>query len=553
MPKNIKGYSDAVDEVFSEVSSALSQFRIYESMDNARANHVLIPQIHRVMVSFVKLCAHVVKYRQSGSWNRFHRKAKVVLLDEDGGLAGEMKKFKEHLQQKHDIEGTLTLVTVIENRRDIATLFEKSLISIKMVEDIQQGMQSLLSNADRSKTLNKIRDALSVPPTVHLDTNTTQTCTNISKKCFGDTGSWIWTSKDYTAWTNPKNKDSHAFLLSGPPSSGKTSATALIVKRLEEAKPEERTYVAHFFFPGIVGSSKKAEDEKNPVHSALKYMAFQIARVDPNMLRALGKACEAVPSYFRSSANLDSLWSMLKIGNSKSGATYYLVFDGLENLPNEQAKMLRNFVCKIGGQKGHTVGRVRFLLSGTDDCFPEDDPAVRSALRVRMEKHNGLDMRTVIENALNAGPGLDLVETAKLKILERLPQIVEGSYSNLEIGLQSVMRLLRTRTPIKELDRILNSPIKTHELAIKNLQESLTTNEIEEINELLKWVLFTYETMNLDQLEAIMVSIRSSDFLISTQNRLTWTIIVFVFWNKVSRHPAVYCQTKILCCSQTRG
>lgn len=410
-----------------------------------------------------------------------------------------------------------------------------------MVEDIQQGMQSLLSNADRSKTLNKIRDALGVDPTVHLDTRTTQTCTNISKKCFGDTGCWIWTNDDYKGWTDPGNKEPRTCLLSGPPSSGKTLATALIIKRLEEAKPEERTYVAHYFFPVAVGSSKKSDDEKNPVHSALKYMAFQIARVDPNMLRAIGKACEAMPSHFRNSGHLESLWSMLKIGDSRSGTTYYLVFDGLENLSKEQSKMLLNFACRVGGQKWRTFERVRFLLSGTNDCFPEDDLATHSALRIRMENHNGLDMRIILEKALNAGPGLDLVQTAKSKILEKLPNIVEGSYSNLEVGLQIVMRLLKTRAPLEELDRILDSPIKSHELAIKNLQESLTSNEIEEINELLKWVLFTNEPMTLlDRLEAIMVSM-SQDYMICTSNRLISTIKVSTFRDKASSHPAVYC------------
>jgi hypothetical protein len=68
IPESIKGYNDAINLVFGEVSSALSQFQIYQSMDNV--DPLLIKRIHQVMVSFVKLCAHVVKYRQGRKRDR---------------------------------------------------------------------------------------------------------------------------------------------------------------------------------------------------------------------------------------------------------------------------------------------------------------------------------------------------------------------------------------------------------------------------------------------------------------------------------------------------
>ena len=43
-------------------------------------------------------------------------------------------------------------------------------------------------------------------------------------------------------------------------------------------------------------------------------------------------------------------------------------------------------------------------------------------------------------------------------------------------------------------------------MVIDDLQRSLTEAEVNELNELLKWVLFSKESMTLDQLEAVMVS-----------------------------------------------
>lgn len=514
IPEAIKGYNDAINQVFDEVSSALSQFHIYKSIDNV--DPLLIKQIHLVLISFVKVCAHVVKYRQGRKRDRIFRQFKSI-FDDDSGLADQMSEFRRLLQQQRDVEGTVTLAVVVETQHDVALLLEQFIIFGKTAEETQQavqetqkGVQALKDDADRIKTLIKIRDTLGVPSTVRLDTNSTQTCNDIVDKCLDGTGSWIWAHEAYVSWTATKDKDKDTpkvLLVSGPPSSGKTYVTALITKRLEEQKG--RTYVAHYFFPS---STKKSDTEKNPVQSALKYMAFQIARVDVSVQKALGKACDDGASVFRRSSsldNLDSLWEGLKIGASGSGSVYYLVFDGIENLPDQQAKMLLEFVFSTKLAKD-SAGRVQILISGTDDQFV-NWPATRSVLRIQTERHNKPDMRIIIDEALNkrgmlqhAKPGSDQ-QKAREKILEKLPQNVEGSYSRLQFGMDDVIRLLSTRTAIRELDRMLDQSMSSHEAAIKNLQRSLTADEISELNELLKLVLFSNEAMTLDQLEAAMV------------------------------------------------
>jgi hypothetical protein len=193
------------------------------------------------------------------------------------------------------------------------------------------------------------------------------------------------------------------------------------------------------------------------------------------------------------------------------------VFDGLENLPNKQAEMLLEFVFgpALTEEAAGRV-RVRVLVSGTDDTLAAGwhvGNASVSPLQIRMEEENLPDMRLVVDDALNkrgmlhnAKPGSDQ-QRARNKIIEKLPQNVKGSYSWLQFGLDDVMRLLSTRTAAQELDRMLDQSISSHEAAIKNLQRSLTADEIGELNELLKWVLYSkHECLSLDQLEAVMVS-----------------------------------------------
>ncbi|KAI8229122.1 hypothetical protein K4K54_001732 [Colletotrichum sp. SAR 10_86] len=526
IPQTIRGYNNAIDSVFSEVSSAMSQFQIYRSVENL--DPLLVEQIHLVLVSFVKICAHVVKYRQSRKRDRFWEQTKLI-LGENSALNDEMAEFKGLLQGQRDVEGTVTLAVVAETRKDMAVALEKIVIfgniaeaTHQMVQETQRGVQSLNDDSDRTKTLTKIRDILGVPLTVRLDTTTTQTCVDLANKCLDNTGSWIWRHHAYLAWTAGKERD--VLIVSGPPSSGKTSACALITKRLEEQK--DRTYVAHYFFPP---SARKSDDNKNSVQSALKYMAFQIARVDATVLKTLGKACDTKPAVFRSSTSSDliDLWKELNIGAAGSGATYYFVFDGVENLPDAQAGMLLDFASDFQLEQ-ESAGRARLLISGTNSLF-DKNANVSRALRIDMEKHNQDDMRILIQDTLNKNGMLQSTkpnseqERAKAKILEKIPPKVDGKYSLLRFELDRLMRQLSKRTAIQELDEMLDQTMSSLEAAIKDLERSLTADDISELNELLKWVMYSHDYMSLAQLEAAMVltsdiaSLTSLEYVIRTK------------------------------------
>jgi hypothetical protein len=258
-------------------------------------------------------------------------------------------------------------------------------------------------------------------------------------------------------------------VVSGPQSSGKTSATALITKHLEESKEDDRVRVGHCFFPM---STRKSDDDKNPVPAALKYVAFQIARVDTTVRRALGKACDAGPAAFKRTENLDTLWRELKTGASASGATYYLVLNGVEHLPEEQAERLLSFAFgpKLASESG---GRICFLLSGTDDLFTGGRFALDGTFCIRMQDHNSHDMRLIVHNALarqgilqHTRPGSNQ-QRAWDKIIDKLPENVKGSYSRLQFALDDVIRLLSTRSAMPDLNRLLDQSTSSYEAAMK--------------------------------------------------------------------------------------
>lgn len=538
IPEKIENYHEAIAQVFGEINPALARFQVYQSMHKTPS--MLIERMRNAMISFVKLCAHVVKFQQSGKRKRLLTITKVAILN-DNELDAEMKVFRKQLRSLDSAESTVTLSEVIAQRLDIATGFETALIKMNMLEQAQfaayKDIRSMKEKIDRSEALTKISNELGLDGTVKLHTPNTQSYDKNRKKCHQDTGSWIWEHGCYKAWINSKDQHhSPVLLLSGPRSSGKTLATAQIVKKLQDeyGKLEDRTFVAHYFFTRSVGATKKDEDVQTSVYSALKHMAYQIAMSDSAVRDALYYECiKGGGSAFPSKGDLSVLCRALHIGNPRSGATYYLVFDGLENLSRDRAKMLLGLVYGTGQQRPwiETNGYVRMLLSGTDGQFDikAGAPSLKSALRIRMEKNSCTDMRVIVSEALEESIDVSnmqryaeadeelrhRVEKAKKEIIRTLPQRVEGDYSALQRGLQGVQRMMKIGALVQELHSdpsrsgsTATQPTSDEELAMRNLQNLLTLSEVKELNELLKWVIFGQglEIRHLHQLEAIMVS-----------------------------------------------
>jgi thioredoxin-like negative regulator of GroEL len=156
------------------------------------------------------------------------------------------------------------------------------------------------------------------------------------------------------------------------------------------------------------------------------------------------------------------------------------------------------------------AGGARILLSGTAEIFA-NIPGAKNASRIEMDHHNSQDMRDVIEESLNTRgllqdtkPGSDRCK-AREDIIEKLPQNVNGSYLLLKFAMDKITRTLSTRTAAQELHRILTESVNSHELAINELQRSLSAEDVGELNELLKWILYSEERLKVEELEAAMV------------------------------------------------
>jgi len=500
IPKQIKDFDDAINDVFTRVSVVLYKVRIYERLDEV--DNLLALLIHKLMVSFVIICAKAIKYQQGTKWERFQQRAKKSIFDDDSGLKAEMENFERLVKEHHHAEGTVTLEEVLKQKKTLNRLLDDA--------------TERKSDDERIKKLKHIIETFGIDQNVRLDTVTTQTCTELFKRCLPGTGDWVWNHQAYETWTSKdRTNASPLLLLVGGPKSGKTSAVATIIKKLEKLEFERttRTCVAHYFFPTIVG---KTDEDKYPIQAALKYMAFQLAREDNTVATTLDKLCTEYDGVKLRSFTLEELWDKLKLGDPGLGATYYLVFDGLEGLHDKDSESLNAFLSIIFGlqhqSSSDSVGpRVRVLASGTEAVFQQhlSDRNKRAVMKIK--DHSVEDMKLYIDNELknrgllqNVQPG-SKQERARQIIHEFLPKNVDGSYSLLQSGIGNIARQLNSRADLTELEKSLSESGNGHQAMVQNLQKSLEPEEIEELNELLKWVIFGEEPFDVNQLQAAMV------------------------------------------------
>ncbi|KAH8880886.1 hypothetical protein GQ53DRAFT_736167 [Thozetella sp. PMI_491] len=528
IPQKIKDFNQAVNEVFTKICSVLSQFKIYEKIETI--DELLARQVHRVMISFVLICAQTINYQQGDRWERFKRKAKASILNDDSGLSAEISRFEVLVKEHHGLEGTVTLKEVMEQRIEVVRVLEVVSKSGKRIERIDSTVQFLGDLAterklsvDRIAYLTTIRDTLGIDSNVRLDTHTTKTVTNLFQQCLSGTGSWIWDHSAYKKWTMKDRIDSNPLLLViGGSKCGKTSVSARITKKLEEQRGAD-TCTVHYFFHDSTGKS----EDRDPIQSALKYMAFQVAKKDEATGRQLAKLCTDHNQTLQT-GSLKSLWKELKLGAPRSRMMYYLIFDGLENLQERHANAVKDLLDVLFSLQDQHLressgSRVRVLVSGTEAIFQNRLEEYKSAV-IDLTDCAIADMKICIDHELshrgilqNPEPGSSQ-EKARRLIQDKLPQNTDGSFSLLQSGLENIIKQIRSGAGLEELEKSLKNSLNSHEATIENLHRSLEPVEVEQLNELLKWIMFNNGDLEIPQLQAAM----------------------FLYWERESLVPLAY-------------
>lgn len=532
IPEQIHSFHGAVDGLFDVLWPSLSNFEIYgkiEQFDSIEPELRLA--IHRLMASFVDICALSVQLRQSGKWRKFKVGMKLVLLQNDSGVKEEIEHFQSLTAAHASIQGTQSLKILLESKSSIFTLLQKASDTGEQVEKIT-GTVGKIKDSEDKRNAKDIRQAQLAAIKKKLDLTEKAPVSKSNKigdtlwdSCVPGTACWFENQSEhpaYAKWADSSNCDTSPILIvNGEQNTGKSVLLSAMARTLTSTfkSPEKaaaRTWVAAYYFPSSAG---KEEDGKQPIETAMKCIAYLLAEQDELYAKNLSQSLDAKPDLERylKEATRKDLWDLLEIGSPKNKSTHYVILDGIGGLPNQfqQARdeffgILASAMARQTHQKNQP--RPKFAISvrpGTPITSLGE-----LSWKIDIGLHSIPDIQKFIEHELKAK---DLFQDGdedsvkmKTKIQDMLSQEVNGNFAKVGAAIEQIGRVVAADGLESDVERILKASNKDEksmsEEVVRQLQEQLSAEEIIELNELLIWVIYGYWYLNVQELEAALVS-----------------------------------------------
>ena len=489
--------------------------------------------IHKLMISFVDVCALSINLRKMGTWKSFKGNFKKVILNDDSGVQAELDNFKKLVETHSSIQGTVTLEEVLRSRTDIARVLlvasdtKESITDIaKRLDYVADGIDILTaaegtrkSEQTAKENQKKIIEKLLGTGGAEIAQRFTKACNDCWVASMKNSGEWMFNLPEYQAWADRKPEANPLLLVTGEPNTGKTFLSSAIVHQLQSSRGKgtqtsTRTPLAAYHF--FAKKTEKNPENPRPVGTALKCLALQIADRDPKYQKKLLTLCEsqawADGSRFKD-LSCKELWDSLNfVEPKKRDVTYFIVLDGLDQLPSENLEELQDILSRLENSLPDSDRtQLRVLATGTATSFLREHfgevPTVNVPDCNMEEIGHYIDLQLKEKDLLQ---GRD-PETMKLKdsIREKLPNLVEGDFFKVLTAINKINDLVASDGSAAEVESILKEAGQSGEEIAQDVvnaaNQALSAKEIEEVNEILIWGIHGELYFNVDCMQAALV------------------------------------------------
>lgn len=353
----------------------------------------------------------------------------------------------------------------------------------------------------------------------------------IQRERIAGTGQWLLESKKFKLWTN-LNQPDRLSILKGNGGFGKTFLCSHIIDNMLTYSKEasnERIYVAYYYF-----------EKGASVDDCIGSLVYQLAAWDKTYRRAVANACSESASF----GGTAKLWKLLVVDLAGSmHGHYFLVIDGYPG--DTDSHVMRDIIQQSVLEKGTSI---RLFLSGKYEDLESLDAVLEHALLYRLgEGRPGLQRQMsrplvdLDDDAVLRKPPLsneqDLLDYArnrieplckrnadlkatlqdpKRDIAARFARGSRGDFTSLESKLNEIAEAQDNETIEEIISRAGETRKESCDRVIRDLYDSLTVEEIKELNILLKWV---YEAKQSDEklLNAVLLWSTGKSYFLGKQ------------------------------------
>lgn len=452
--------------------------------------------INEELVCFVDICALSIKVLKG---HKVFTALKVFAFDSDEGVSGQLSRLASLVERESQMRATLG--------------FESQKTTEKSVYETREGTRKINTTVDKLLNFEKKRDADnatkrlldSIDSSLDTPSETFKTLQVNYKRLLNDqvqgSGEWLRSDPLFTEWASPEQSPFSVLGISGGEGYGKSFLFASIIQQLQEAHSHPGddltcTSVAYYLFQ---------EEKKNTsLAQALKVLAWQIANKDIVFRKDLGSAKTDGLNH------IQDLWNVLFAKSYKSDSTFFLLLDGVDQADKKQLKEFVHLLAEIQAKSDPSPQfKLRLVLSGRDETITKIKGYMGEGFSViDVASKNSDDMQKFIIDRMNkmeifSGQS-DQVLSLRREILENLTTQTRGDFVNVALLLHEISGKQRPGEIRDILSRSGGNRSDTIVRKIEQLNETLSDDDISDLNILLTWVVFSIRDLTLEELEAVL-------------------------------------------------
>ncbi|KAL4895563.1 hypothetical protein BDV59DRAFT_156698 [Aspergillus ambiguus] len=458
---------------------------------------------------FVEICDRTIKLRQS-------KRRKLIVFSKVFFLSdNDIQDLLYKMDGLVDQEGRLVTAQTFNFASQAAVGTRENLAISRAVN--RKIDMLIASRSDQGKDSDTRRRRETVLRTLAFDENKLdrerrepdpswqRTYHNFRKSVVPDTGQWLFSDPLFVAWESGRPDAPAILAVEGVEGSGKSYLASTIIRRLRNRSSVEssgsRNLLAFYF---LEDDSKEELNKTNNLDVIVKSLVWQFAQADASYLKSAANVCEK-------SVDLDphEIPERLLFSNELRGvidATFLVVIDGVGDIIGEA---LVHFLERVSALEGDHR-RVRVLLTGRPRAF-EQLAAVNdvSFERLPISAKNRSDVEKYIQSrmdrieALKDTTRMGVMDLRK-KISDSLCEKTAGDY----FRINTILKHISTLDYVHDIDQVLEDAGKERSEQIvgeiDKLNRTRTSKEIDEINEIVLWILYGREWFKPRQMAAVL-------------------------------------------------
>ena len=480
---NVSTTYDSIQELFDQLRDFTSRLNVYLQHQMSPALREKVVEIFSALFEVLVIATKQVRRGRVKSYFR-------NLFGADSPVADALDKLQKLTlgEERQVLADTYGGVSQINTKTDRVE---------SLVKQVNENVQELRSEyKERTSVVHqdKLREVLEPSPFPEDFYNSFDKCR------VPGTGDWLLEDSGLKSWIEG---DTRYLWLSGAPGVGKSFlATRLITWANDKLSPS-----AYFYF-------RSNNPETRSVLQALRDVAYQLSESDAFYGKQIVKKVHSaediktIPSAFRK-------LFIEPFQDDTRGRSLHVFLDGIDEA---EAGEIEDFLSQLGpgedkSRLSEGRSKVYFALVGrsymsdivSSYLDPPNKEQTLTTIHVTPDR-NAKDVRAYIEDGVNnsrilSRSGADL----RKEVIETMEKRVDGLFILAKFMLADVDRKRRPTSILKSLESFpkeINGVLNT---TLVNLSNTITEEEAEDLNEMLRWTVCAEQALTMEQLEAALI------------------------------------------------